>query len=109
MNIPANVRIDYNYFVATGNGYIDERSYTTSSDSINYEEIPQHTTNGDIISLRDSYDYRPFRLVKRTHFTRQAAVDAYGTLGMFMVEVEMRLIYQSILRLAVALKSYFTV
>ena len=47
-----NVRIDYNYYVVTGNGFLDEKSYTTSANTIPYEEIPQHITQqGETVSL----------------------------------------------------------
>ena len=53
-------------------------------------EIPQHTTNdADIISLRDSYDYRPFRLALNTHFTRQRQLMLMH-LSKVSTEVEMR-------------------
>ena len=76
-----NVRIDYNFYVVTGNNFIDERSYTASANNIPYEEIPDHiTSQGEIRKLRDCLDFRPLRIPNggANSLDRQSAINNYA-------------------------------
>jgi len=65
-----NTLVIFNRFTHSGTGYFDTLSYPT------YDEIPAYTkTDGTVIDLRDSIDFRPIR-------TANASSNVYSNLSM---------------------------
>lgn len=66
-----NIQVTYRYFTHTGVGFFNVDSYTTSnignSQDETYKLIPTYKTSaGEILQLRDCFDFRPRRLSNGT-------------------------------------------